>query len=87
MAFIRNYHIDSVLVWMLNRTGKNVLTPDEVENLVICIGWNTPEFLEMRQMPPPPDDFDYVEHCISVGGYKLVDRPPEPASEESDPEN
>ncbi len=75
------------LVWMLNRTGKNVLTPVEVDNIATCIGWNSPEFLEMRQMPPPPEDFDYVEHCIIVGGYKLIDTPPEPSSAENDPEN
>ena len=75
------------LVWMLNLMGKNVLTPDEVHGMALCIGRNSPEFLEMRQMPPPPDDFDHIGHCISVGGYKLIDTPPEPSSAESDPEN
>ncbi len=41
----------------------------------------------MRQMPPPPDDFDYVDNCIGVGGYKMVNTMPEADSEESDTEN
>lgn len=75
------------LVWMLNLMEKNVLTPDEVMGMAHCIGWNSPQYLEMRQIPPPPDDFDHVDHCINVGGYKLIDTPPESSLAEDNAEN
>ena len=56
------------LTWLLNLTGASVLTREKAFAFSYCVNINSPAYRELYQMPPVPDDFDYIDACLKKLG-------------------
>ena len=69
------------LTELLNLTGKNVLTPDEVWGFSYCVNTNSRPYRERYQIPPHPDDYDYIDLCLKNSGFMEEELTVEPDSD------
>ena len=58
------------LTWMLNLTGASVLTRDEAFDLTYCVTVNSPDYRKQYQLPPHPDEYEYIDDCLRKLGYR-----------------
>ncbi len=75
------------LIWLLNLTGKSVLTPDQVRGISNCVNRSTPQYKQLHQLPTLPDDIDYIDNCLRSSGFILEEEPAESSSVVGDLEN
>ena len=63
------------LIRLLNLTGKSVLNPDQVWGFSYCVYTNSYQYREQNQLPPLPDDMDYISFCRKNSGFVLEAEP------------